>query len=440
VHFIPLSGRYLIYRPLKRLAFIGNRALVEYLQRRDADPEDTEVRPDVEVFLDGAGYWETAKPPQVTAAVSPSRATMAVLLMTNRCNLNCTYCYAAAGSQSAKDMPWSIARTVIDAALSNALANGDPQFDLSFHGGGEPTLNWQVLTAAVAHARSQSLPCNVSLASNGVWSKTITEYVCRNIDSVTLSFDGLRTAHDAQRPRLSGRGSFEAALRSIRALDSAGVSYGIRMTVTAATIDQLSEGVRFLCQETAARAIQIEASFTVERGVYADPSGDDADRFVRAFLAAARIASEYEVFVSYSGARPWVIAHAFCLAPEKALIATPEGRLVSCFEAAGDDHPYARDFTIGRVTSTGVEYDMAKYGRFHQSQEERRSGCTECFCYWHCCGDCASRAMVSKAPTSMRCNINREITKALIAGYIERDDGVWLGREPVPFVSASSSA
>jgi hypothetical protein len=48
--------------------------------------------------------------------------------------------------------------------------------------------------------------------------------------------------------------------------------------------------------------------------------------------------------------------------------------------------------------------------------------------------------MVSKAPTSMRCNINREITKALIAGYIERDDGVWLGREPVPFVSASSSA
>jgi radical SAM protein with 4Fe4S-binding SPASM domain len=266
------------------------------------------------------------------------------------------------------------------------------------------------------------------LASNGLWAPPISDFICRNIDTVTLSFDGVKAVQDAQRPRRSHRGSFDSVLRSIRALDAAGVKYGIRMTVTPSFIEQLAEGVRLLCHETGARTIQIETSFTAARGVYSDPSAEEGERFVEAFLLAGRIASEHGVFVSYSGARPWVIAHTFCLAPTQALIATPEGRLVACFEAAGDEHPYAGEFTIGRVTSNGVEYDPAAHSKFQQRQEARRSACGECFCYWHCCGDCASRAMASKAPTSMRCNINREITKAIIAGYIERDGGVWTGR------------
>jgi len=201
------------------------------------------------------------------------------------------------------------------------------------------------------------------------------------------------------------------------------------MTVTPAALEQLPQGVSFLCQETGVRAIQIEESFTIARGVYADPSVEDGERFIASFLQAARIASERDVFVSYSGARPWVIAHTFCLAPAQALISTPEGRLVACFEATGGDHPYAREFTIGSVTRNGVEHDPDAYNRFKMRQEDRRKACEGCFCYWHCCGDCASRAMVSNAPTSIRCRINREITKAMIAGYIERAGGVWMGED-----------
>jgi uncharacterized protein len=428
-HFIAFNGQYLIYRPLKRLAFIGNQALVDYLKQRASAPAATLLQPEIEVFLNRVGYWEPAIPPEAKAGPSALRPTMAVLLMTNRCNLACIYCYAAAGSQAPLNMPWSIARAVIDAAADNARANGDTRFGLSFHGGGEPTLNWPVLKAAVKHARARTIPCDVSLASNGVWTPKTMDFVCRNINSVTLSCDGVKAVQDAQRPRRSCSGSFESVLRSIRALDAANVNYGIRMTVTPAAIEQLPEGVSFLCQETGVRAIQIEASFTVARGVYADLSPEQGERFVSAFLEGAQIASKRNVVVSYSGARPWVIAHAFCLAPTQALIATPEGRLVACFEAAGADHPYAREFTIGRVTPNGIEHDSAASTRFQQRQEARRSACDGCFCYWHCCGDCASRAMVSKAPMSTRCKINREITKALIAGYIERGGGVWMGRQ-----------
>ena len=425
VHFIPFNGRYLIYCPLKRLAFIGNQALIEYLRERATNPNATPAQTDIESFLDQVGYWKSDVLPDAVVEPSALRPAMAVLLMTNRCNLACTYCYAAAGSRPPVDMPWPMAQAMIDAAADNARSNGESRFGVSFHGGGEPTLHWSVLTAAVAHARARALPCDISLASNGVWAPQKRDYICRNLDSVTLSFDGVQSVQDAQRPRRSRRGSFETVLRSIHALDAAEVKYGIRMTVTAAGIDKLPEGMRFLSNETGVRAIQIEPSFTVARGVYADPSAEDGRRFVAAFLQSARIGSERDIFVSYSGARPWVIARSFCLAPTQALIATPEGRLVACFEATGDGHPYAGEFTIGRVTPNGVEHDLAGYIKFQQRQEARRAACTKCFCYWHCCGDCASRAMVSSAPTSMRCQINREITQALIVGAIERGGGVW---------------
>jgi hypothetical protein len=48
--------------------------------------------------------------------------------------------------------------------------------------------------------------------------------------------------------------------------------------------------------------------------------------------------------------------------------------------------------------------------------------------------------MVSKAPTSMRCHINREITKAAIAGCIARDGGVWTGREFTAETAGATSA
>ncbi len=420
----------MIYRPLKRLAFVGNNALVNYLRARAASPDSLRKNPEIETFLDRIGFDEKALPP-MDDEPPDTLPTMAVLLMTNRCNLACTYCYAAAGSHTPQDMPEAMARTVIRAAFDNAGTNGQSRFGLSFHGGGEPTLNWSVLTEAVAYARNLPLACDISLASNGVWSHRQKEFICENIDSVTLSFDGIQAVHDAQRPSRSGGGSFRKVFESVQRLDAAGVTYGIRMTAAPNAIERLPESVAFLCRETGVRAIQIEGSFTIERGVYADPSPEDGNRFIEKFLQATRIASEKKVQLSYSGARPWVIANAFCLAPTKALIATPTGRLVACFEAADDEHPYAQNFTIGRVGHHGVIQDLEAKKAFLARQESRKTSCRSCFCYWHCCSDCASRAMVSSAPDSIRCHINRELTKSVIAGYIQKSGGIWTG--PPPF-------
>jgi uncharacterized protein len=97
--------------------------------------------------------------------------------MTNACNLRCTYCYARGGEEQNLWMTFPLAKVAIDAAHENARARGQQYFAISLHGGGEPTLNWKVLTAAVRHALGKDLPCHISMATNGVWGKDKRDFI-----------------------------------------------------------------------------------------------------------------------------------------------------------------------------------------------------------------------------------------------------------------------
>ena len=191
---------------------------------------------------------------------------MAVLLMTNRCNLGCTYCYANAGKRPPRDLSLPIATRVIDAACENAQAAGEESFSLAFHGGGEPTVHWTVFTHAVAYARRKPIPCHVSLSTNGVWTPAQRRFILDQVQNVSLSFDGIQDVQDQQRPRSDGTGSFATVMESIRALEDAGLAYGIRATAPAETLHRLPECVAFLCDQTKAQAIQVETHLHVQAG------------------------------------------------------------------------------------------------------------------------------------------------------------------------------
>jgi uncharacterized protein len=424
---IPFHKEWIIYRPLRLLAFVGNAALVQYLEGRFGNSREADT--EVESFLDSVGFWEAAEVPAHEVNLDqPERPTMAVLLMTNRCNLRCTYCYANAGNSPPQDLPLNVAKRAIDAVCENAVHSQSEFFSLAFHGGGEPTVHWNVLTQAVEYARSKSLACHVSLASNGVWTEAQRQFVLHQVQNVSLSFDGIQAIQDQQRPRTDGSGSFASVMESIRSMENAGVTYGIRATAPAETLHRLPECIAFLCENTKAQAIQVEPTYTSKRGHYADMDEEYGRRFVQVFMEAFEIAAKVGRSVMYSGARPWVVTTAFCQAFTRALIVTPQGRLVTCFEIYDSDLPFAEPFVVGRVTASGVETDTKRLNRFLATQRTQRDECRDCFCYWHCCGDCASRRMVSKANTSVRCHVNQEITKEIVAWYIAQGHGVWNGR------------
>jgi uncharacterized protein len=431
---VPVQDGVLIYRPLARLAFVGNRAMAGLARSLALNGQGTagaDCPSEVRAFLEGIGFLEPDPPPPLPREVD-YRPANAVLLLTNRCNLRCIYCYASAGEVASESMSPALARAAIDCVHANARDLEHPSFELTFHGGGEPVLAWETLTQAVVHARSRDLPARITAVSNGIWSEGQRQWIVDNLDRVTISCDGAPATQDRQRPYPSGRGSSEAVMRTLRGLDRVGFAYGIRLTALAPWRGRLAADVRFLCEETGCRSMQVEPAFNAGRGVYRPPSPAEGDEFVASFLEAHEVARRAGRRLTYSGARPWLLTSSFCSAPYGSLIINAAGELVTCYEVTGEHHPLAAACTFGRLEGDRAIADEGRRRAMLRRMETRREGCRDCFCYWHCAGDCHVKAFypgAEAAPgSSTRCRVNRAITlELLLARVAEAEDGVWRG-------------
>jgi len=437
VHAIPMQGKYILYRPLRQLAFVGNKAMADLVLDLARHPSSPSSRaPEQAIAFLRAIDFLAPDPPPPPAPDPAYHPTSTVLLLTSRCNLRCTYCYANAGEEPVEDLAPELAQAAIDHVCQNAAERGLPRFDLGFHGGGEPIQAWETVQRATAYARGKDLDCHISLVSNGVWTARQREWILHNLNSVNISFDGRQETQDRQRPFSSGRGSFKAVMHTIGALELAILPDTIRMTATSPWRGDLPEDVRFICQETDCPAIQVEPTFSPQRGEHRGPTQEQGEAFADAFMEAFEIARRADRQLMYSGARPWLTAHAFCTAPYGALVVTPTGSLVGCYEVTSDRHPLAPIFTLGHIVGSRIVVDDRARTALLARLEERRAQCQDCFCYWHCAGDCYPRAHAATGGrldvASPRCAMNKEISARILLWYIMDGDGLWQGRKVHP--------
>lgn len=441
LHILPIPetedlDKFVIFRPLLGLAFVGNEALVN-LAINVGKQMEADIEPDgpteIIAFLRRVGFLQP-DPPSPLPTPATFWPTMAVLLMTNQCQLRCTYCYAAAGERPAEALSVEQGKTAIDTVCANAEALSRPSFEVSFHGGGEPTFAWQTLQTCTAYARQKSLTAKISLTSNGVWSTRQREWIVNNIDSVTISLDGDPETQNRQRPFASGTGSAAIVMETVAALDQHRIPYGIRMTATPPW-EPFVDGVRYICTETGCRSIQVEPTFNTQRGGHGAPQDTEHLAFAEAFITAATIANEAGRQLVYSGARLGTIITSFCTAPYNALIVSPGGTLVSCYEVTDATHPLAPISTIGHLAAETFRVDETARARLHTLIAERRAACRDCFCYWSCAGDCYTRTFGPEVnghqKRGVRCVMNKTITRKLLLGGISAGDGVWR-RRPHP--------
>ena len=432
---IPIDDHYILYRPLLKKAFIGNRSMLDLVQDLLDKPAgcgcQTTTPPQIRDFLDGMGFLQS-DPPTPPRFGRDFHPTTAVLLLTNRCNLRCTYCYANAGVMPTEDLSQDLAYSVIDQVYKNALETHQNQFNLSFHGGGEPMQAWKVIKAATEYARSKNLPCHITMVSNGIWSNHQREWVLKNLDGLTISIDGGEATQDVQRPLATGEGSFKYVLHTLSVLDKHQFNYGIRMTATAPWRERFPEDLRQLCEATGCKTFQVEPAFNINRGEHQEAHHNEAQAFVDAFIDAHEIAQSYGRRLVYSGARLGLVTQSFCSAPYNALIVNAGGQLVTCYEIASESHALSHISTIGQVNDSGILLDtQARDYLINFLENKQDSQCQNCFARWHCAGDCYTRASFVNDDelivSTARCYINRQITAQLLLWHIMNNDGVWNG-------------
>jgi uncharacterized protein len=420
----------IIYRPRARLAFVGNQAMADLaVAAAQGQVRQPYSAGGAEEFLEGIGFL-APDPPLPPAPGEEFHPATAVLLMTNQCQLRCTYCYAAAGEGAAEGLDPDIGRAAIDYVCRKALDDGRDHFDLSIHGGGEPTRAWAALQTCVDHARTRELPARITMVSNAIWSRRQLDWITENLDGLTVSVDGAPETQDRQRPFVTGRGSSGVVLRNLAELDRRGFPYAIRLTAIPPW-DQLPKNVGFLCERTQCRSLHVEPAFNTARGGRPEPAPADCRGFARAFLDAYFVASAAGCELSYSGARAGSVAATFCTAPYDAIIVSTRGQLVTCYEVTDPTHPLAAISTIGRIADGVVTVDTASRSRLRSMLAERRLQCADCFCYRTCAGDCYARAFGAGDNGHLtygpRCDMNRAITRNLLLALISGSGGVWHG-------------
>lgn len=429
---------FIVYRPLIGLAFIGNRSLVDLTDQLAQDAQ-TPLREDIAQFFQAIGFFQpdppAPEPPQ--GDFIPLGVT---LLLTNQCQLRCTYCYAAAGEFARQVLPLEYGRIAIDYAVASMQRRGVPRLDVAMHGGGEPTLPWKTLQALADYARQQPIPVSLSLTSNGIWSQTQTEWILAHIDIVNLSMDGAPQTQNRQRPLAAGKPSSGRVMRTIAALDSRAFPYNIRMTALP-PFESLLGDVQFLCENTRCVNMQVEPAFNTRRGEECAPQGEEGQAFTRAFLQAQHIATQAGRRLVYSGAALENVTATFCSSGYGSLIVTPQGALVACYTATNREHPLVPMVTIGEIKEGEIHIDEAARARLLQALSERRGACRECFCYWSCAGDCFAKYLTPQHGGHLvfdgRCEINRSLLRELMLRGMARSEGIWMRYSPCRHSPAS---
>lgn len=422
--------KFILFRPLLGIAFIGNQKMAD-LTRQLLTYHAGQIKKstsEIHSFLEKIGFLDPDPPTPSLPNQGEFSPTHVVLLLTNRCQMRCIYCYAAGGDLPPHDLSLKTAKKAIDIVFDNAAAQNQSFFTVSFHGGGEPTMAWDLLTECTAYARAKSLPVKISLTSNGVWSESQSKWILKHIDNISLSMDGHPAVQDRNRPFPNGAPSSQILKRTTQLLDANHKEYGIRMTAIEPWSD-LPASVDYLFKTTQCKGIQVEPAFNTRRGEHTLPNSEQAQLFIEAFLDAYLISRQHQRSFRYSAARTGHPLRVFCTAPYNTLIVNPENEVVACYEITNPDHDLSDLSKYGHIDSSGLHLDQEKRKRLLALIDDYREKCRHCFCFWSCAGDCYARTISTMSDgtyqkMTTRCEINRALTRELLLHLISDGNGV----------------
>lgn len=160
------------------------------------------------------------------------------LIVTERCNLSCVYCYEH--NKSAANMTFEQAKKIIDKELKEMTPQENTYIDFF---GGEPFLNFELIKQVYDYVMSfYNGKIRFFATTNGTLVHgEIQEWLKRHLDyfSVGLSLDGIRTAHNINRSNSFDDIDLDFFLRYYP-------EQGVKMTISEQSLPYLAESVIFV--------------------------------------------------------------------------------------------------------------------------------------------------------------------------------------------------
>lgn len=344
------------------------------------------------------------------AAERPFEPECLTLYLSNRCNLGCAYCYAAPPDADsarlrlrmlpASDLEDRFPLLSVDAAAAaaqlvarNCQRKGLP-LTLVLHGGGEPTLHWELLEHVDARVRHVATEHGVGywsyIATHGVLPEERVRTLARRFNLIGLSCDGPPDIQNASRPTAGGAPTAAIVERTADILAAEGAAYTVRATIRPSVVHRQRDILTYACDRLGARVVRFEPAYDARRTSGPHFAPDEADLFVEHFLDACELARQRGCDLQVSGARPDEIHGPYCNPLRDVLQLTPDGRATACFLCTGSADAHESLMQLGSFDrATGAfRLDGERAASLRRLAARVPARCEHCVNVLHCARDC----------------------------------------------------
>lgn len=369
----------------------------------------------LEVFEDGLLFSETEETAGCERTDFPLRAMC--LNISHDCNLRCSYCFADNGSFGGERtfMNSETAETAVDFLVKNS---GDlPVLDIYFFGG-EPLLNFEVLTKTVEYARLAGKKAGkefrFSLTTNGtLLDDEKTEFINREIHEVVLSADGRKEVNDRVRCKADGSGIYDDIMPKFKRLAEGRnyENYCVRGTFSRDNTD-FSKDVLSILDEGFDR-ISIEPAAAGSAPGY-DLTEMEIPAVFREYdklLGLIKSKSEEGKHIEFFPFKTDIydmscrrMKEKGCGSGSEYIAVVPDGRIFPCHQLAGEN-----ELCIGSVFS-GFDNSETRE-KFIHSRVHEKPECTECWAVFLCSGGCNAEAFRVNGDISIPHRLTCMLTK-----------------------------
>lgn len=167
------------------------------------------------------------------------------IFLTEKCNLRCKYCYES-GMDRSRDMDINVANKTINFILRKIKSESlDRSLYIVLHGG-EPLVNFEMVKYIHKELSDKVKGREIiyDMTTNGtILDLEKIDFICNNIDNISISIDGTRATHDKNRVFVNGGGSYALAIKNAKKLLDRKKNVRIRMTYTTKTVSELYESI-----------------------------------------------------------------------------------------------------------------------------------------------------------------------------------------------------
>lgn len=166
------------------------------------------------------------------------------VFVTSECNMRCVYCYES--PKSREQMSENVVDRFVGYICNSIVANGLDIVKIQFHGG-EPLLALPTIKKIISQINEKkNSKCKIitGLTTNGtVMTDDTLSFISDEIDLISISIDGKKDSHDANRRMVGNRDSYELVLENAVALLCKYPSLVARMTVAKNTLHNVAENI-----------------------------------------------------------------------------------------------------------------------------------------------------------------------------------------------------